>query len=1176
MGVSAALTATELSRVKSASAVRRYLVTAPDTQIATARINQSQFGYPLAQLTVDNTSGWSDVRPGMTVLIGSSSGGHEYGIYRVRRTPGANILYVGEMGSGDAGRLPTDLITGANIADDAYITVLDRYDLWSVFPRIDFGSGAIYEDYERSLNNWTTTPPPIVNVTINGKGGHYAKKVADGATHALTCAATLTHWTSSSATYQWEYPAAWTGVSGATTATLSATAPVGNYTVRCTITPNVGSSVTVVRHVWICDTSSNPPLAILPPQSDVRDRTGRRMLFTLPDDSWADIPDGAMVHYWEEPVFADGEVSSLSDAFTGWVIRARMKTGEGLRDTDIEVVGSAGILNYLHNVSHYIEAVASPSKWTEVIASLSSASFLAFYLLSQRAGNALALFNFTPHSTSASGQRLPAWSVDKGTLLQQLQQLATARGNFGANSRGEFYFLLHPAIAAYSGRSSYTNRDTLTAALYGSIEIEQRLTRATSQVRGEALSWDGTVGTAAVPYLSDAPSVPAQGGAPARLGSMVVADQGTLNQITGDYEASLNNPYPGIEVNIPYNRDVYEPAEMYFVQVQVAAAYSPTGVLWDKRCIPVSVSKQHQDDGSVTVSLSLEVETSGFGGISVPVPPPNTNIYTPPFGTLPLELPPITLPPLANWGDDFDYDPDDDQDQPVGGAQYGRFIGATSDGRVWRWTGDGSGGAFEDISPTAGQRTTMGALYRIHLDPYRLKRCVIWGAGGIAYTEDVLAVTPVWSIKTFTSGTGFDFQPALNLRDTWYCLYHSGGKLYLSRTGNFFTTISTTEIADYVAGDVTPSFTVNPHNWREVWVAAGTEAVTTYDFTASDNGWTVVSNAGFSPADLGVYSAGVGYIQTQNAGVAFPNNRWAYCQITKSFTAQTVTRVRVWYTRAAGNSLADDVDPLARLNISDNNGLLSYTYGLNGAGVAEWTGSSSASSLTIDFEAGFRNDSVDCTATVVIDKIEVSTTNQAGLYRSVDGGTSFTQSIMLDERGGLPWWNWSTQTANTRNTTTANFRHVQGIDGSDNIKMVAGLTGTPVTIVSADATQYPETGLAFGFLARDLDYGWYLARTGNTYKTTNGGTSWSAATAITGGASFVVWGGFQYPADSSFWGYYGYRCLGYTLDAGANWISLWTDYETFRAATYGSDNETIVGVICNIHPHYPVPPTGGT
>lgn len=1123
MGVSAALTATELSRVKSASAVRRYLVAAPATQIATARVNQSQFGYPLAQITVDATSGWSDVRPGMTVLIGSSSGGHEYGIYRVRKTPSADALYVGEMGSGDAGRLPTDLITGANIADDAYVTIIDQYDLWSVFPRIDFGSGAIYEDYERTVGTFTTTPPPIVNMAINGKGGHYAKRVADGATHALTCALTLTHWTSSSATYLWEYPASWTGVSGSTTATLTATAPVGNYTVRCTVTPNVGSSVTVVRHIWICDTSTNPPLDILPPQSDVRDRTGRRMNFTLPDDTWADIPDGAMVHYWEEPVFADGEVSSLSDAFTGWVIRGRMITGSGLRDTDIEVVGAAGILNYLHNVSHYIEAVASPTKWSEVVPSLSSAAFLAFYLLSLRAGNALALFNLTVFGTSASGQRLPAWSVDKGTILQQLQQLATARGNFGANSRGEFYFLLHPAIAAYSGRSSYTNRDTLTAALYGSIEIEQRLTRATSQVRGEALSWDGTVGTAAVPYLSDAPSVPAQGGAPARLGSMVVADQGTLNQITGDYEASLNNPYPGIEVNIPYNRDVYEPAEMYFVQVQVAAAYSPTGVLWDKRCIPVSVSKQHQGDGCVTISLSLEAETSGFGGISVPVPPPNTNLYTPPFGSLPLELPPITLPPLANWGDEFDYDPDDDQDQPVGGAQYGRFIGATSHGRVWRWTGDGAGGAFEDISPSAGQRTTLGTLYSIRLDPYRLKRCVIWGDGGIAYTSDVLAATPTWSVIEFASGTGFDLQPALNKRDAWYWLYESGGNLYLGRTGDFFTTTSSTLISAYTAGAVTPSFTVSPHNWREVWVAGIETPDTSEGFTSDGIGTTSYWGSG-------------GY-------------EWR--AVGSHIRVRHVDNIP--FTLA---SFAHFGPSPSRANVLFSSGATITNDAWYGTGEVIWFELYEASG-TIDF------------------RFNVNFAGTGQLHRSTDGGVTFTPSVILSERGGLPWWNWATQTANVRNTTTTNFRHVQGIDGSNNIKMVTGLTGTPVTIVSANATQYPETGLAFGFLARDLDYGWYLARTGNTYKTTNGGTSWSAATAITGGASFVVWGGFQYPADSSFWGYYGYRCLGYTLDAGANWISLWTDYETFRAATYGSDNETIVGVICNIHPHYPVPPTGG-
>ncbi|MGK3946752.1 hypothetical protein ABK046_51365, partial [Streptomyces caeruleatus] len=73
----------------------------PETSVATARVNQAAFSYPLAQLTVDSTSGWSGVKAGMKVYIGTSAGARDIGVYRVRQTPGSTTLYIGETSSQD-------------------------------------------------------------------------------------------------------------------------------------------------------------------------------------------------------------------------------------------------------------------------------------------------------------------------------------------------------------------------------------------------------------------------------------------------------------------------------------------------------------------------------------------------------------------------------------------------------------------------------------------------------------------------------------------------------------------------------------------------------------------------------------------------------------------------------------------------------------------------------------------------------------------------------------------------------------------------------------------------------------------------------------------------------------------------------------------------------------------
>lgn len=1158
MAVAPALTGTELTNLAKASALTRYLSYAPDTSVATARVNQATFIYPLAQITVDGTSaGWSSIEVGQTVYIGSTAGARDRGVYRVRKTPSATVLYLQEMGEGDPGNLPLPLRT-AGIADNDYVTVIQRWDIESAIPRIDISTSTVYEDYDLSPGSYNTVGAPIVNLTVNGIAGGFYATYTSAATVAITAVASVTHFpTTSGATYLWTAPSGWTSVSGTTSATLTANAAPGNYVLKLVVTPSAGNSVTRLVHVNVHDKTNNPPLYIAQVNADQRDRTGRRMTLTLHNNSLASLPDGAFVCYFEMPTWSGSDAATATRTFCGWVERQGRDTEPGLRGASIDIISVTGVLAQLDSPSHYIEAVASPTKWTEVVASLSTESFMVWYLLKWRAPNVLKLFNLTVFSTTAAGQRLPTWRIDQGSLLGQIQQLATERGNFGANSAGELFYLRHPNLIPYASRSSVVQRDTLTSTLYTDVGITRALIPRAQQVRGEAFSWDGSA-TIPTPYLSDAPQVPGQGGAGLKLPAQVVDAQSTLNQLTGDYYANLNNPYPDVRLSLQKNRDVYEPAELPFVTVTIPAALSPDGAEWSRRCIPVTVSKRHNADGTSDIEMTLEAETTGIAGTTVLVPAANTGLFIDDFLGLPPVYDPgtpiIPLPSIEDWGTDFDLDPDDEQDQPVGGAQYGRIVGATSDGRVWVWEGDGSGGGFTDISPTAPQRTTMGTLYGIRHDPYALKRYVIWGAGGIAYTDNAFAASPTWSVVTFASGTGFDFQPALNQRNTWYWLYTSGGNLYLGRSTNFFSTTSNTLIASYNAGDVTPSFTVNPFNWREVWVAAGksvTGSTTTYDFTASDGGWAV------STGGVANYSAGNGWEDTYPPApdgiyIASPTFAEVFiADITVTFnTTFTGTSPKV------GIYERDTVTEYVSSTASASSYVLTVNRLLTGFSVIAdpYVGD------TQDF-AGY--------ITGISFNTEDSTPS---LFRSTDGGTSFTQSIMLDERGGCPWWNWATQTANVRNTTTTQFRHIQGIDGSDNITMVAGITGSSVTIVSADATQYPETGLAFGFLARDLDYGWYLARTGDAYKTSNGGTSWSAVASITGGASFVVWGGFQYPPDNTYWGYYGYRCLGYTIDSGTNWVSLWTDYDTFRTATYTSDNETIVGAVQDTSPHYVVPP----
>lgn len=653
------LTTDERNALKGPSTLIRYLSPVPDNVIATARVNMISFSYPLVALTVDNTSaGWADVREGMTVYVGTTPGGSERGIYRVRQAGNSTTLYLQEMGAQDAGLLAVD-IRSSSFANDDYITVVERYDLWSVLPRIvgTTGTVTIYEDYDDTVGTRNTTPENRVMVYVNNRPNHLFTLIQ---TDTLNVEIYIRpeRWPTSSGsslTHSWVYPDAFTSVSGDTGNILTATVPPGNYTVRYTQHDSIGGDTERIIIINIHHPTLNPPVLISNmPKSDTRDRTGRRMSFDLYDARLALIPSGGMIGYFEVCRWNGVDVPTASTQFVGWVVREEHLAENGLREASLDIVGPSVLMGMIGSTSQVIQTSASPTTWQQAVPALMSAAFMAWYMLRRRMANVLRLFNFTVYSSDPVGQRLPEWVIDKGTVLQQMQALASDRGNFGANSAGELFFMRQPNLVAYADRdSTVVQRDSLDASLYSSISMQVQKYRQVRQIRGEAFSWDGAAALP-TPYFSDAPKVMGQGSSDAKLPSQVVTDQAELNQLTGDREAQSNNPYPQIDVTIKRNRDVYEPAEMAMVTVTIPAYLSPTGGEWTKRGIPISVSKRHNADGTADITLTLEGETHNMAGNYVPVPDGNESPYTPPYvppPSLPLPLPtggiiiPTSIPP---------------------------------------------------------------------------------------------------------------------------------------------------------------------------------------------------------------------------------------------------------------------------------------------------------------------------------------------------------------------------------------------------------------------------------------------------------------------------------------------------------------------------------------------------
>jgi hypothetical protein len=117
----------------------------PNT-IYQARINQSfSTTDGILEITYDNGSGTlGNVLPDMTLLVGSSAGGHEKGHCRVRSID-ATKIYIGETSDIDW-------------ENDLYLTIIDDFGLWA--RHVLISAGVSYMDGGIAYSNQHSAPDP--------------------------------------------------------------------------------------------------------------------------------------------------------------------------------------------------------------------------------------------------------------------------------------------------------------------------------------------------------------------------------------------------------------------------------------------------------------------------------------------------------------------------------------------------------------------------------------------------------------------------------------------------------------------------------------------------------------------------------------------------------------------------------------------------------------------------------------------------------------------------------------------------------------------------------------------------------------------------------------------------------------------------------------------------------
>jgi hypothetical protein len=765
-----------------------------------ARVNQAAFTYPLTQVTFDGViqGAAADVKAGMTVFFGTAQAADDLGRARTRAAASAAALYFA--------RIPRGTHDGElDLADDAYITVFDDYRVWSKNPYIDEG-GNIYKDGELAYVDQTSEPPPVANA-----GGHVAGTIDDGTgllIVQLPGPANTSFATADGATiasYAWTLPAGVTLLAGyaLTDAVIIVECLPGFYWVTLTVTDSNGKDDAARVAIFARDPDDDATVPAFEIVSHTIRKEGQqlsvRVLADIPDYQYGvsdTYPDGTLVMLWEdEPADPVGDHM----IFTGWVMNEpttnRSERDGRLADTVLECVDVAGKLDTLPGFTQSVEADASPSIWTEMLAP--NMDKYLHYLLKWHS-SALDLADWTWSGTGAAYPFVVLGS-DGESLFDQADRRAQALVPdyyLTCNRRGQLQTVVDPMLQDAGSRTA-TVQAALTAADIREIQHTHQRPPRYHWLRSDAILAHATEISAV--FCVAPGTAPGQGLAEQPHNQQLAASQAALNSCEGHRYARLNAHDSYFLITLAGSDDLdIEPADLTWVTVTLPAAYAAQrglsfaaarGLVHE-----MTISYEPSRTGVVkTITLLWEREVAGS---------PATT-YVPPV----VEDPPGWIPP----------DPGPD---PVPGP-------GTGFGTVYVMTETNLGRTrdFSAASPSWSDITPVGAngLYDFILDPWAPSTGgFLSSEDGVYRSQDLDQASPSWSlvlskaaIEAATGASpytnGLKIVGSINVQGAFWLSYHCGGSNFVGRTADGGNTWAHVDLNPPFGAASAGAFDVVPH-----------------------------------------------------------------------------------------------------------------------------------------------------------------------------------------------------------------------------------------------------------------------------------------------------------------------------------------------------------------------------
>lgn len=578
--------------------------------------------------------------PGMSVWFGTTAGGQELGVLRLRSWNGSSQISVAE--SDDVG--PT-------IANADFITIKAEWRLWPIYPRavISGNNATLFIDYNTAYSDQLSKYKPVAvagpPAVVEYNGTNAQALFVGDRSFALAAGATITG-------YLWTAPGS---VEGTSTSQGTQASPVtftwtstGQKLVYLRVTDSNGKTAT--NYTWAFVVDPNNPETVAYVNFDAYndnfdyEQGGGSCTFTVKGSATiTDFPNEAMIVMASRPT-TPGETTPTgywphrgNVHFAGYIVGNTVRQNPVSGDVTFTAVT---IDTLMRNVTAFPVSLTyrnSPQDWTQAanLTTDRAASYLWHY------HSTLSLMASIRPSNYAGLIQRQDFGPNGGIHSQLDSELmASLWGKVVVNNQGVVHHLIDYNLMNNAERATVGVRKTLHKGVWvDDLTIEERhaYSLPVNVVKMSGVLYPGGEIDDVCPLFSEAP-----GNAPKAYGSemnydrLILTSQTDLNIRCGRALAKQNARYSGFGLRF-VNDGSFTIAPQELFPSNIEAADNDRGLALTTRLLPRRISRTFDNQlGLIGYDVGFEPETDGPPGVTVDLP------CGPPEQKMPNNRPPST------------------------------------------------------------------------------------------------------------------------------------------------------------------------------------------------------------------------------------------------------------------------------------------------------------------------------------------------------------------------------------------------------------------------------------------------------------------------------------------------------------------------------------------------------